>query len=63
LLSDEISSGKLVALFEPVRRPLAYYLVWPIDRPESRKLQFFRDWLVEENKNDPALHRRRAGSM
>ncbi|MGP4689241.1 transcriptional regulator GcvA [Agrobacterium pusense] len=55
LLGEELASGKLVALFDSVKRPLAYYLVWPMDRPESRKLQSFRDWLLEETKNDPAL--------
>jgi LysR family transcriptional regulator, glycine cleavage system transcriptional activator len=55
LLGEELASGKLVALFQSVKRPLGYYLVWPQDRPESRKMQFFRDWLIDEIRNDPAL--------
>jgi len=55
LLSSELESGQLVPLFEPVERPLGYYLVWPTDRPESQKIETFRNWLIEEISRDPRL--------
>ncbi|WP_134500395.1 LysR substrate-binding domain-containing protein [Microvirga pakistanensis] len=53
LLSEELTSGKLVALFEGLRRPLGYYVVWPTDRPETTKIRLFRDWLVREAQAAP----------
>jgi LysR family glycine cleavage system transcriptional activator len=57
LLSHELESGQLVPLFDrPVERPLGYHLVWPTDRPESQKLETFKEWLLKEIAADPALH-------
>lgn len=52
MLRNEISSGTLVPLFDaPFERKLAHYVVWPKNRPVSRKLRSFLTWLrkhVEE---------------
>ena len=52
MLRNEINSGALVPLFDaPFERKLAHYVVWPKNRPVSRKLRSFLAWLrkhVEE---------------
>ena len=49
LIVPELESGALVAPFDLVLTAAeAYYLVWPADRPVSRMLDQFRDWLLRE---------------
>jgi LysR family glycine cleavage system transcriptional activator len=46
LLKNELKSGTLVPLFDaPFERKLAHYVVWPTNRPVSRKLRSFLSWL------------------
>lgn len=47
LAQDEIASGRLVApLRESVVRRGSYTLAWSPDRPLSRSVELFRDWLL-----------------
>jgi LysR family transcriptional regulator, glycine cleavage system transcriptional activator len=47
LAAGDISSGRLQILFEEHEKPLpsAYHLVWPANRPVTKAMQFFMDWL------------------
>jgi len=49
LVTDELQTGRLA---QPFRQTLpgdnAYYLVMPANRPESARLQAFRQWLLAE---------------
>lgn len=48
MLSSEIEKGTLVRPFgQPVQRDKAYYLVRPASQRYSRKVDSFRDWLLE----------------
>lgn len=49
MLRNEIKSGALVPLFDaPLERKLAHYVVWPKNRPVSRKLRSFLSWLRKQ---------------
>lgn len=50
LLNAEINKGSLVTLFEPVKRPRGYYIVWPSSRSLSTKAKLFISWLDREAK-------------
>ncbi|SED63652.1 transcriptional regulator GcvA [Streptomyces melanosporofaciens] len=46
LIRADLRSGRLVAPIDrEVELPEGYYFVWPGERPESPKIQVFRDWL------------------
>ncbi len=46
LLRNELRDGTLVPLFDaPFQRKLAHYVVWPKNRPLSRKGRSFLSWL------------------
>lgn len=48
LLTAEFRKGTLIRPFaQPVRRSLAYYLVRPAAQRYSRRVEVFRDWLLE----------------
>ena len=48
MLQHEFQKGTLVRPFEePVRRPMAHYLVRPAAQRYSRRVDAFRDWLLE----------------
>jgi LysR family glycine cleavage system transcriptional activator len=48
LLRDEFESGMLVRPFnQPVRGPKAFYLVRPAMQQRTRKVEVFRDWLLD----------------
>jgi LysR family glycine cleavage system transcriptional activator len=48
LLLSELQSGQLIRPFaKPLRRSLGHYLVRPQVQRESRKVNSFRDWLLE----------------
>lgn len=51
LLAAEFSSGQLVRPFDkPLLREPAYYLVRPQRQRETRKVQVFRDWLLQASE-------------
>ncbi|KAF1044213.1 transcriptional regulator GcvA [Xylophilus sp.] len=51
LLATEFASGQLVRPFgRPLRRDPAYYLVRPERQRETRKVQVFRDWLLQASE-------------
>ncbi|TXL70629.1 LysR family transcriptional regulator [Vineibacter terrae] len=55
LLQSELARGQLMALFTPIARNLAYYALWPADRPQNRGLRSFMAWLRAEvaQQTDP----------
>ncbi|MEX2473760.1 LysR substrate-binding domain-containing protein [Marinobacter sp.] len=53
MLQDEFRSGTLVRPFNsPLTRELAYYLIYPEGRIISPKMRIFREWLLNEIKED-----------
>ncbi|MGP1255479.1 MAG: transcriptional regulator GcvA [Kiloniellales bacterium] len=51
VVSAEIASGRLTRLFcdqDFVTTKFSYYLVYPLDRACSRKIELFRDWILGE---------------
>lgn len=56
LLADDLAEGRLEAPFSlPVRSGMSYYLLRPKMQRESRKVRLFRDWILEQCKQIPAL--------
>ena len=56
LFAREIEAGLLVRPFsEQVRLSGGYWIAWPEDRRRSAKIVRFREWLLEEAANDPAI--------
>lgn len=50
LLQDELSSGKLVALFDlEVRHPFSYYIVYPQSLAGESRVSAFLDWALTES--------------
>lgn len=49
LLQGEFASGQLKTLFQPVERELAYFVLWPTDRPQNFGLRAFVAWLRTES--------------
>lgn len=63
LFGREIDAGLLVRLFaQTVPLTAGYWLCWPIDRRRSPKIVRFKEWLVAESHNDPAIAREAATS-
>lgn len=51
VVDAEIASGRLVRLFcdqDFMAREFSYYLVYPLNRPRSRKIELFSSWILEE---------------
>ncbi len=48
MLRQELASGVLVTLFEPLARPLAHYAVWPARQTPDHRMRAFLDWLEQE---------------
>ncbi|NNM74153.1 LysR substrate-binding domain-containing protein [Enterovirga aerilata] len=55
LLEAECRSGRLVPLFTPVKRDLAYQALWPSSEASKRGLRTFLSWLKSEAAKSPAL--------
>lgn len=53
LLADDVKANALVPLFKPVRRDLAYYVIW--NKNANYKDRSFVRWIKEELENDDAL--------
>lgn len=47
---DDVKAGRLVRLFPQITlaSELAYYMAYPTENASSRKLQVFREWLMQE---------------
>lgn len=53
MVEKELATGRLVSPWDlRVKGPGAYYLAYPDDRPLSAKAMAFRDWLIDEFRND-----------
>ena len=51
VVAAEMASGRLVRLFsdqELMKTQFSYYLVYPLDRAGSRKIELFREWILGE---------------
>lgn len=46
LVQDELASGELVSLFEPMESGRGYYLAYPLHNQHLPSLKAFRDWLL-----------------
>lgn len=56
LVIDELMAGRLVRPFDIVAQSVfSYYLVCPKDRLDDRKVRAFREWLLTEANQMPAL--------
>ncbi len=56
LFAREIAAGLLVRPFQQtVELNTGYWLAWPRDRRQSRKIRRFREWLVAAAADDPAI--------
>ena len=65
LLASEFKAGLLVRPFadtcwQPLRGARAYYLLRPLHQRESRKIRFFREWLLKSVKDLEPLPERTA---
>ena len=53
LVADDLAAGRLVRLFEvSLPAPLSYYVVYPKQALQRKKVRDFRDWLFEQVKVD-----------
>lgn len=53
LIRNELDSGQLVAPFDVVvSDDTGYYFFWPNDRSDDPKIAAFRDWLLQEAKEE-----------
>jgi DNA-binding transcriptional LysR family regulator len=48
LVTEELASGQLVQLFEPVQSKRNYFLVYPPRNEHLPSLQTFRNWLLQD---------------
>lgn len=48
LVTEELASGQLVQLFEPVQSRRNYFLVYPARNEHLPSLQTFRNWLLQD---------------
>lgn len=62
-VARDLATGTLVEMFPDrrVRNPNRWYLAAPVDRAESPKVAFFREWLLSEVAQDSQLLCRPAG--
>lgn len=51
LLEQDLISGSLVPLFEPIERELGYYALWPEGREPDLKTRKFLSWLKRQISN------------